>query len=279
MRFRTIIASIVLLAHFSGLILILWTFGGPQLVIWRNAIGVEAEMVNFTFDQELQGIIEVTYPLNGESITAQLDSYFSDYERGKTTGILVMEDSPQQVYWQKPLRFWFWELLILIIWGGLLVFLVAQIFPVFHPYRRVVTGITLIAIAVISGAFLRRNYQSIGAFKAVSTSVLAVVESVAEETCTRSAGEDREETYTCFRPTYRYGVGRQSYTLRAFRTSSERPDIGQVQELWYWNEDPSVARNLDKTLSYGLYLFLMALLGVLFFFGLRNLYLHQRPIQ
>ncbi len=274
---KRIVAIIVLILHFGALIWVLNMSSADHFQLWRQAQSVEAEVVNFTFDHELQGMVTLSYQVDGQSYQSDIDGYFSDFTKGKPLPILVSADNPKDIYWKSAVRFWFWEIVILVIWGLILMWLTSNLIPAFRRHRRIAIGITLIGVALLGFAFLQRQYKSIKDFKAAGNPVAATVESVAEDTCSRSDARDNMEEYTCYKPTYVYTIGQETHRYEVFWPIDEKPAVGQEQELWYWKQNPSVARDLSTMLSRSSYIFLMVVVIGLFLFGLRNLLPRRKP--
>ena len=240
-----------------------------QIVTSQNGVQVEGLMKSFTFTTGMQGKISVDYRIQGLDLTGEIDGLYNDYIFGKNVALLIDNNDYQNINWADTIRFWFPELIIFGFWGGIFLTSSAYFILLFKPFQKQFAGLTICAIA-FTFMFLAEQYdKSFQVYIDNAEPVLATVLSVDAEVCQKK--NDKKSSYTCYRPTYRYGFGRQSYTVLSERTLKEEPLPGSTKELWVWNEDRQVAKDLKSRLPTWAYYLLMAFLGTFMAVGIRSL--------
>ena len=274
---RVILSAIVFPALLAILIAFLWYCVSPDLAMRRAATEVEAQMVGFTFNPDPTGVITVRYQLNGKTYESQLSGSFSEFQREKRVSILVNEDFPTQGSWKSPLRFWLFEIFLFIIWCSFVFVWIQRLIPAFYQHRRAHAGVTVIIVSIMALVCIIYPYQSIRAFGAVASPVIAKVEAVTEDICTRTNSDDEFQEYRCYKPTYAYTVAQDTYRLEASEFYKRRPAIGEEKELWYWKEGPEVVRESDPQSRHVEVILVTILVVGHFIFGVYLLVFHRLP--
>lgn len=237
----------------------------PQYRIWKKGIHTDGIITGFDFSNNMQGKLRVDYRLQGQDLAGKIDNaFFADYQEGESIAIII-NPTNQKIDWAAPIRFWFIDIAVLGALGGTLLLTCVHLLPNYQLFSSQAWGILLMSIGIIFVTILFLNGRSVRAYQQVSEPVTARVSDVATETCTRKSGDD-EVTYTCYRPTYTYGYGRVSYTKLAESTFEEQPTIGQLQELYVWQENHTVAKKINK-ISHVAHNVGVLFLGLLFVWG------------
>lgn len=239
-----------------------------HIVLWQNATQAEGVMKSFTFSEGMQGTIEINYQLQGLDLVGELDGYYIDYTFNKNVDILIDTNDYQNINWAAPLRFWLIEWIVFGFWGGIVLSVSAYYLPLLKPFQKQFAGITFCAVAGFFMFFMQQYDKSFQTYVDNAEPVLAVVTSVNTEICQKK-NNNKTTSYTCYRPTYRYGYGRQSYTVTSERTLKEEPYTGSTKELWIWKEDRQVAKDLKSRLPTWAYYLFMTFLGFFFVMGIR----------
>ncbi|WP_020539138.1 hypothetical protein [Lewinella cohaerens] len=265
-------ASLFLFLIITGVILTIFyhVHTKDQIVIWQNGVQVEGVMKSFTFTKGMQGKIAVDYRIQGRDLAGEIDGFYNDYILNKNVALLIDNNDYQNINWADTIRFWLIELIVFGFWGGILLTSSASYILLLKPFQKQLAGLTFCAVAITFMFIIEQYDKSFDLYIDNAEPVLATVVSVDTEVCQKKNGK-KSSSYTCYRPTYRYGYGRQSYTVLSERTLEEEPFPGSTKELWVWNEDRQVAKDLKSRLPTWAYYLFMAFLGIFMVIGIRYL--------